>query len=201
MKIYDKYEKDGAIHWQEYNNKEDYGMWADKIVDLFPKKGTILDIGCGDGLWTYLLAKKGLRATGIDISEYGIQIARNKKRAINKLQVSYPRKMKFWAIEAEFLAKHWIKDFMFDYALATEIIEHLWDYKAIKRIFHKYIKKYMILTTIDSVGHHCGRNHIKEFNEDELREEFKGYTIDRLRNKPEQGRFNTKRTIVLKISK
>jgi SAM-dependent methyltransferase len=42
------------------------------------KKGsTILDVGCGQGLLTYLLCKQGMRVHGIDISETGIRAARS----------------------------------------------------------------------------------------------------------------------------
>lgn len=42
------------------------------------KKGdSLLDVGCGQGFFSYLLGKSGLKVHGIDVSEAGIQAAQN----------------------------------------------------------------------------------------------------------------------------
>lgn len=197
MLIYGKYRKRGALHWRDYMdiNRVSYKNWVDWIVDFFPS-GSILDIGCGDGLFSWLLAKKGLSVTGFDVSEYGIKLSRERKDKLNKLPTYCP---KFWVAEAEFIAEHDIKEFEFDYALATETIEHMWDYKAVRQIFDRYIRKYMILTTPDKERHSKGRHHVREFTEEELRKEFDGYKIERFK-KVEGIRISNK-VIILKISK
>lgn len=48
---------------------------------IIPKIGeglTLLDVGCGDGFWSKILAKYCKHITGIDISEKGIEIAKQK---------------------------------------------------------------------------------------------------------------------------
>lgn len=39
------------------------------------KGATVLDIGCGQGLFSYLFHKHGMKVSGIDMSEAGIQMA------------------------------------------------------------------------------------------------------------------------------
>ena len=192
MKIYDKYRLRGDVHWNEYMTNENYRKWVNWLVELLPIQGDVLDLGCGDGLWCYEMIQRGLIPTGVDISDDGIKIAREKPELEN---------VDLWAVELEFLAKHRIVNFKFDCCLATEIIEHLHDFTAVRSIFKKYIKDYMILTTVDreNSSHHSDY-HTKEFSEKELRDMFRDYNVERIEG-GDFGEFNTKETIVLKIKK
>src|SRR5215831_8391381 len=38
---------------------------------------SVLDIGCGQGFFSYLLSKYGMKVSGIDLSESGIRAAKN----------------------------------------------------------------------------------------------------------------------------
>jgi SAM-dependent methyltransferase len=63
----------------QYNNF----LYQKYIFSLFNflsiKKGSsILDIGCGQGYFTYLFSRFGLNAFGVDLSKNGIKIANNK---------------------------------------------------------------------------------------------------------------------------
>ncbi len=51
-----------------------------KEINLFKKENAklILDMGCGDGTNDLLLAKNGFQVTGLDISEEGLMIAKEK---------------------------------------------------------------------------------------------------------------------------
>lgn len=60
----------------------------DWIIDKIPKNGRVLDLGCGPGLYASLLAKKGYKVTGIDISQKSISYAKAKASDEN-LQVDY----------------------------------------------------------------------------------------------------------------
>lgn len=50
------------------------------INEKFPKKGNVLDIGCGPGLYANLLSDCGFFYHGIDISKYQIEYALNHSR-------------------------------------------------------------------------------------------------------------------------
>ena len=47
------------------------------------KKSSILDAGCGQGFFSYLLDKCGMKVYGLDISESGIRAAKNNYRSSN----------------------------------------------------------------------------------------------------------------------
>jgi len=46
------------------------------MSSLLPKGASLLDIGCGPGLYTKRFAERGLRVTGLDFSENSIAYAR-----------------------------------------------------------------------------------------------------------------------------
>ncbi len=59
------------------------------ILNKTPKQTlTILDLGCGPGLYTELLAKKGHKITGVDFSKNSIEFAR-KRAEKNKHEIEY----------------------------------------------------------------------------------------------------------------
>ena len=75
----DKYKKSGAYHWKSYILNKNYRKYVDKVISCLLKhenlNESILDMGCGDGLFTYLLRKNGLKTYGYDIDSVAINIA------------------------------------------------------------------------------------------------------------------------------
>ncbi len=66
-----------------YSKIVDYSSQADYLERIIAKHkqqrpGTILDVACGTGNYTFVFAKRGWKATGIDISEEMIRIASEK---------------------------------------------------------------------------------------------------------------------------
>jgi len=63
------------------------------LSDTEQKSLSILDLGCGPGLYSELLAKKGHRVTGVDFSSnsiaYAKQESKNKKLGIKYLEADY----------------------------------------------------------------------------------------------------------------
>jgi SAM-dependent methyltransferase len=85
-----------AEHYNESYKQENffrypewlYAPWISGLVAVSGlKKGqTVLDVGCGQGFFSYLLSTHGLRVHGIDISEAGIRQA---ERLYGRPQVSF----------------------------------------------------------------------------------------------------------------
>ncbi|HOE08669.1 MAG TPA: class I SAM-dependent methyltransferase [Treponemataceae bacterium] len=59
--------------------------WIDSVL---PKKGSLLDLGCGPGLYAQEFAQKGYTVTGIDISKRSIEYAK-KSAQEKKLSITY----------------------------------------------------------------------------------------------------------------
>lgn len=66
---------------------------VDWIVSVLPKKGSLLDLGCGPGLYAQEFAEKGFIVTGLDISkrsiEYAGKSAQDKNLSINYVCADY----------------------------------------------------------------------------------------------------------------
>jgi len=60
---------------QAYNWKKYYEPFLDVHV---PLKGTVLELGCGTGVYTSWLCKRGLRVTAMDVSPNMIELARKR---------------------------------------------------------------------------------------------------------------------------
>ncbi|MBI3986126.1 MAG: class I SAM-dependent methyltransferase [Lentisphaerae bacterium] len=74
-----KYRQRGALHWTSYDQVPVYRQRADEIVHVFTQAcptGRVLDVGCGDGLFSHLLATRGLSVTGLDAETEAIAHAR-----------------------------------------------------------------------------------------------------------------------------
>lgn len=117
--VFDKYKKKGDIHWQEMVSRSVRKFNAyqqaryDWIIRLAGEmKGQrVLDIGCGDGALSYLLAKQGVRVSGLDNEELGLAYAkRNVPQAEFVLASAY---------ELPF------GEASFDLVVSSELIEHL----------------------------------------------------------------------------
>ncbi|WP_346863576.1 methyltransferase domain-containing protein [uncultured Draconibacterium sp.] len=107
------YEKGTAVMWtDEYISEQLLAIHLNAEIDLASRKTntikqtvewmlkqspgkelTILDLGCGPGLYAELLAEKGHKVTGVDFSkssiEYARKQAREKKLGINYINSNY----------------------------------------------------------------------------------------------------------------
>ncbi|WP_330684031.1 class I SAM-dependent DNA methyltransferase [Petrocella sp. FN5] len=73
-----------AMIYDSALNELPYGAWLVYIESIFKKNGLepnlILDLGCGTGSMTNLMAKKGYEMIGVDLSEDMLAIARDKAK-------------------------------------------------------------------------------------------------------------------------
>jgi SAM-dependent methyltransferase len=90
------------------------------IVDLVPVGASVLDAGCGEGVLSVLLAKKGCQVTGVDISEPNIASA--KKYAEEQGASAWTT---FLCSDSEVLP---MEDRTFDYVVSSHVLEHLPDF-------------------------------------------------------------------------
>lgn len=75
---YTKYDEFGGYHWRKYERDENsnYRGMVDRIIGMalaqMPQPRRILDVGCGDGLFTKKLERDGAEVVGIDVSAAGV---------------------------------------------------------------------------------------------------------------------------------
>ncbi|MCR4275106.1 MAG: methionine biosynthesis protein MetW [Candidatus Campbellbacteria bacterium] len=95
--------------WLSGNQKAQFRHQAclDMVVD-----GSVLDVGCGDGLLLSMLAEKGILGEGIDFSEEAVQ--KCVSHGVRATQHDLNGKLPF-------------PDNSFDYAVALDVLEHQFD--------------------------------------------------------------------------
>lgn len=74
---------DFASVYDELMDETPYEQWCENVLHVFEefkiKDGLVLELGCGTGSMTELLAAKGYDMIGVDYSEEMLNIAQNKK--------------------------------------------------------------------------------------------------------------------------
>jgi 2-polyprenyl-3-methyl-5-hydroxy-6-metoxy-1,4-benzoquinol methylase len=89
-----------------------------RFASQFCRGKTILDVGCGTGYGTALLAESSKKVVGIDLSRQAVRYAQRRYRSAN---------LEFLRMSAESLE---FADRSFDFVLSTENFEHLRDQRA-----------------------------------------------------------------------
>jgi 2-polyprenyl-3-methyl-5-hydroxy-6-metoxy-1,4-benzoquinol methylase len=77
----------------------------------------ILDFGCGDGVLTYEIVKKGAKGYGVDLAENAIDFARKKHRSLGYDSV----------FEVDSCYHTRFEDALFDALVSSDVIEHVQD--------------------------------------------------------------------------
>lgn len=83
-----------------------YSSWCKYVMELWERHGhyarSVLDIACGTGSMTLLLASQGYDVTGVDLSKYMISVARAKASAAGLYVRFFERDMRNLGFEEEF---------------------------------------------------------------------------------------------------
>ena len=108
IKKWNNYDRCSSYHWFLYDTAEYYKNHTDYILKYFSKfiPGSIVDVGCGDGLVSYKLNEIGFNVTGIDINNIAINVAKEKCPEINFI-----------------LGNYMDNKFNTDYLLASSVVE------------------------------------------------------------------------------
>ena len=103
------------------------------IESSVPKRGFVLDVGCGNGIISCALGQYGYQVRGIDVSEKAIQTARQYNQLAN---------VKFEVTEAEALMA---SDVVYDAIVCSEVLEHLENPAILLQTLHHLLKDNGIL--------------------------------------------------------
>lgn len=172
MKDYDKYKKDGDIHWQWYFNfSNSYKDLIDESLAPFKKVshhdlGSLVEIGCGDGVALNFLDKSGFKCTGVEPVVTATAFA-------NEHDVNAD----FYNETVEEFIK---RDLSFDYLLSINVIEHVEDPTAFVALMRR-IKQFGVIITDRSVpGSDISSYHNREYTPLEFEELFKDFDLKKL---------------------
>jgi 2-polyprenyl-3-methyl-5-hydroxy-6-metoxy-1,4-benzoquinol methylase len=163
---YDKYEKHGCIHWKYYQQKHPlYYPIVKEVKNLIKRDSSVLDIGCGDGLISHILAQKRCEVKGYDINVEGIKVAKKKT-----MQEEYLIKPQFECKSFEEIEEKR----KYNYAIAIDVIEHVENVKALLSKIKKYGEKFIIGTPEKEKGK-IHRFHVKEYSLKEMQDLLKKF--------------------------
>lgn len=145
--------------------------WVLKVAqDVHGKK--VLDVGCGDGALSFVLAKAGADIVGVDNQTLGIEFA---KENMNKLDIKHTLHYNFLVASAYELP---FPDNTFDVVVSCEVIEHVLEPERMIREMHRVAKvgARVILTTPHR--HHespTDPNHVIEYFPVEFKKLMQGF--------------------------
>jgi 2-polyprenyl-3-methyl-5-hydroxy-6-metoxy-1,4-benzoquinol methylase len=172
--IFEKYKTRGAgYHWDQ-NSKHPLKMNAfvkaryqkcarlleGKLGSLSGKK--ILDMGCGDGVLTYELWKKGADCYGVDLSEEAIRFSERQHQSLGTGACFF----------VESCAQTHFGDGYFDGIVASDVIEHLDEPGLMLVEIQRVLKPYgiaVISTPVRFTEHPSDKMHTVEWFQDEFK--------------------------------
>ena len=143
MKTFDKYEKRGSYHYSWYEkNTFHYKDHVDKILSYLSDKGSVLDIGCGDGLISHKLHAKGHSVVGVDTNELAIKYAKEKCDLITA------RRSKILFVNKSIYNMN--MGITYSYVICHDVLEHLPNPEEAIQIMYEVCNKFCIITTPDA---------------------------------------------------
>lgn len=102
--------------------------------------GKILDVGCGDGFWTQMVARRtGRRITGLDPFSVDIEVAKRRNAADADFVIGHAESLPF-------------PDESFDAVMSVCVFEHLSDDERAFREIHRVLRTGgLLVATVDSM--------------------------------------------------
>ena len=168
-KEFSKYKSKGAYHWRmiSRNLLTHHCFTAARYETALRLAGNImdkrvLDFGCGDGAFLYLIRQHTCKVTGYDPNIESIQLA-NYELAKRGLKIPLVSKPGDLAREE------------FDVVFLLEVIEHVYDIKSLLAEVHRILKprgKLVVTTPIRLTENPIDSEHVREFFPSELKHEL-----------------------------
>lgn len=171
---FNKYKKRGSLHWREMISKDVRVFnafqqarydWILKLAgDVRGKK--VLDLGCGDGSLTYILAKSGAEVIGIDNEELGLKYANENLESMN-----HHKNLKYTFVTASAYSLPFDSN-SFDLVVSCDVIEHLNEPEKMCIETSRVLKdggKFILTTPYKLTEFPQDINHVKEYYPNEMK--------------------------------
>jgi len=175
---YRKYQTRPNLHWVSYRDVAVYRSRADAIVGFIqkavqgsvsPDHAAVLDFGCGDGLFSQLLAGRGLRVTGVDIEPEAIEQA-----TAATAESAYPAERPVFQLTDSMPLP--FDDGAFDGVAMIDVIEHLPNPVGALRELRRLLRRDGVLCVVTPEWQYGGWSdavyHYAEYTHDELRNQL-----------------------------
>jgi 2-polyprenyl-3-methyl-5-hydroxy-6-metoxy-1,4-benzoquinol methylase len=171
---FEKYNKRGAYHWGNISHnpfkansfvKQRY-MKCMQLLKNNCKSGKVLDVGCGDGAMTYMLFKDGYEASGVDISEKGIELAVEMHTKNNTNCIFHCEDIKNLPSQ------------VYDGLICSDVIEHVENPQSLIEESLRVVKKggcIVFSTPVRITEHPLDKEHLIEWFPDEWKALFSDY--------------------------
>ncbi|MDP3987969.1 MAG: class I SAM-dependent methyltransferase [Candidatus Levybacteria bacterium] len=124
--VYSRDRRGGSIHHKYYNDP----ALLDLIRDVKGKK--VLDAGCGEGILSRDLARKGARVTGIDLSNELIEFAKQEEER-RPLGIRY--------FKSSLVSMSYLKDGEFDSVISSLVLHDLEPLEDVLREIYRVLRK------------------------------------------------------------
>lgn len=163
---YMKYHQKNDLHWQWYaDQNHTYHKIVDAAIEPFKSAplGTVVDVGCGDGLVLGMLNNLGFKCFGVEPIQLGVDLA-----------MKHDVSAEFFIEQAEKFAK---RGYQFDYLFCLNTIEHLDDPECMVEIMRNIHQFGVIVTDNGDNLHKDSVYHTKIFNPGSFRELFKDFDL------------------------
>lgn len=134
-----------SIDWRKEPTTRFWGsrreiVFTENLLSHLPRKGSVLDAGCGDGYLSYLVANRGQEVIGADVSSFRIKYA-HEHCADADFVVADGRHLPFCSG-------------YFDSVVCCEVLEHVSDYPLIiDELFRVTKSKGVLLATVPNKMH------------------------------------------------
>lgn len=116
----------------EYWRKHNQGIvFRHRAALNFIKKGPVLDLGCGDGLFLEMLKEKGITGQGLEVSEVAVEKARARGLDVQKFDFSD--------------SKLPLNDNSFEAVVLLDVLEHMYQPEKILKEAHRVTKENLVL--------------------------------------------------------
>lgn len=143
------------------------------VINQIPAGSSVIDVGCGEGVLSCLLAAKGFKVTGVDLSEPNIVAA-------NKLakEMGVENNVTFAVGDAENVA---FPDKSFDVVVSSHVLEHLPHFdKGLAEVFR--LAKSEAIIALPTIANLCsliqaGRGSFWEFSPRSLIALLRGFVL------------------------
>ena len=127
--------------------------------------GRTLDVGCGQGYFTTLLALKGIDVTAVDNTESRLEAARDLAR-INGAHVTF--------IHADARSLPFDD---FDTVVCLETLEHITDWQAALGECARIARSNLYITVPAKGAMTRNKGHVNDFDPEEIAERLDGFTV------------------------